>query len=256
MKNWLTQVAAGLFAVAALASCKKDEVKATLTPSNAMTLAANRTSVVLTQPNAAQTAVTYTWTPISKLDWSGTDYAYAPAVTYQLQVSTTGNNFGAPATIAAGNGPTTAVTVEALNAALVKIGLAPNAAASVLVRMAAVVGSDNISFHSEAVALTATPYKVCVAPNADTWSIIGPAGVDWNTDVPLTYNCDTRTYDVTRALNAGDFKFRKNNDWGTNYGSAVATGGPVALNGANITVATAGTYTIKLDLNNQTFSIR
>ena len=54
MKNWLTQVAAGLFAVAALASCKKDEVKATLTPSNAMTLAANRTSVVLTQAMAAR----------------------------------------------------------------------------------------------------------------------------------------------------------------------------------------------------------
>jgi hypothetical protein len=256
MKNWLTQVAAGLFAVAALASCKKDEVKATLTPSNSISLSASTPTVVLSQANSAQTAVTYTWTPITKLDWSGADNTYAPAITYQLQVSTTANNFGAPAVIAAGTGPTTAVKVEDLNAALIKLGLTPGVATGVLVRMAAMVGSDNQQFHSAPVTLTATPYKVCVAPNSDTWSIIGPAGVDWSTDVPLTYNCDTRTYDVTRALNAGEFKFRKNNDWAVNYGSSVNTGGPLAANGSNITVATAGTYTIKLDINNQTYSIR
>jgi len=256
MKIWLTKVAAGLFAVAMLASCKKDEVKATLTPSNAPTLRASATTAVLAQANSAQTAVTFTWTPVNSMAWSGTENTYTPAVSYQLQFSTPENNFGGPASISAGAGPTTAVTVEDLNTAMTKLAIKPGVATPIQVRLAAVVGSATQAYHSEPVSMTVTSYKVCVAPNSDVWSIIGPAGVDWNTDVPLTYNCDTRTYDVTRTLNAGEFKFRKNSDWGVNYGSNSSTGGALVSGGNNIVVATTGTYTIKLDLNAQTFSIR
>ena len=60
---------------------------------------------------------------------------------------------------------------------------------------------------------------------------------------------------VRRALNADEFKFRRNNDWGVNLGAAgsgVATllvGAPTALaagNQPNLKIGTAGTYTIKL----------
>ncbi|MBF9222349.1 SusE domain-containing protein [Hymenobacter ruricola] len=259
MKNWLTQAAAALFAVAALASCEKDEVKATLTPSNAPMLSASTSAVVLTQPNSGQPAVTFTWTPVKSLAWSNTNSSYAPSVTYQLQVSTPEGGFAGPASIPAGAGPTTVVTVEALNAALTSLALAPGVATKVQVRLAAVVGADKQAFHSAPVDLTVTPYKVCIAPNSDTWSIIGPAGVDWNTDVPLTYDCDTRTYKVTRTLNAGEFKFRKNNDWGVNYGSNVPRSGSgsaaLASGGNNIAVPTTGTYTISLDLNALTYTL-
>ncbi len=258
MKNWLTQ-GLGLCALAILSfsSCKKDEVKATLTPSNNPTLATTTTSpVVLTQANANQTAATYTWTPVTSFAWSDVEHPYTPAVTYYLQVDKKGNNFRAPVSIAAGNGPSTAVTVGDLNASLTTLGIAPGTATELEVRLNASYAA-NSSTYSAAVPLTATVYKVCLPPaGSSTWSIIGPAGVDWNTDVPLTYNCDTKTFDITRNLNAGDFKFRANNDWTVNYGSSSSTGGALAAGGSNITVAAAGTYTIKLDLNNMVYSIQ
>jgi hypothetical protein len=49
-------------------------------------------------------------------------------------------------------------------------------------------------------------------------------------------------------LIAGDYKFRDNNDWGTNYGD---NGGDGSLekDGANLTT-TGGIYTITLDFSN------
>ena len=132
---------------------------------------------------------------------------------------------------------------------------------TVNVRLAAIIGAaTNNPVVSATVPLTVTPYKVCLPPSADTWSIIGPAGVDWGTDIALTYNCDTRTYDTTRPLNAGDFKFRKNNDWSLNYGANVGrdANGTASLtaSGKDITVPTAGRYTISLDLNRLTYTLK
>ena len=264
MKNWTLRATAGAFALAnlALAACEKEEVKATLTAANAPTLSASATSIVLTQDNSTQTAIMYTWTPAAPFEWSKVDHPYTPSVNYVLQVSTPENDFGAPVSIPAGAGPATAVTVEELNTALSALGLAPAVATTVNVRLAAIINSaTNNPNVSAVVPLTVTPYKVCVPPNSDTWSIIGPAGIDWGTDIALTYNCDTKTYDVTRPLNAGEFKFRKNKDWTVNYGStatrdAAGTGPLDNSENNNITVPTAGRYTISLDLNNNTYTLK
>ncbi|UOQ96161.1 SusE domain-containing protein [Hymenobacter sp. 5317J-9] len=255
MKNWLTQAAVGLFAVAALASCSKDENKVTVAPSATSTLTASANSAVLTQANAAQTAITFNWTPVT-FALSGTDYKKAPAVTYELQVAKSADGFGYPGIISVtGTGTSKAVTVQDLNTALTFLNVTPGVATPVFVRLAAGVGTDRHSFVSNAVPLTVTGYKVCLPPNSDVWSIIGPAGVDWNTDVPLVYNCDTKTYDLTRNLNAGEFKFRKNSDWGVNYGGNSPTGGALVANGSNIAVATPGLYTIKFNLATLTYTV-
>lgn len=259
MQSWITKLALGAVALASLSlsACKKDEVRATLTPSNSPTLASTTSAVVLTQANAAQTAATYTWTPVGSLTWANAENTYKPAITYYIQVDTKGHNFGAPVSIPAGNGPSTVLTVGDLNTAFTTLGLTPGAATDVEVRLNASYAS-NSSTVSNVLPLKVTPYKVCVPPaGSSTWSIIGPAGVDWNTDVPLTYNCDTRTFDVTRTLNAGEFKFRANGAWDVNYGSNVPTtaGGPLAAAGNNIVVPATGTYTLKLDLGKMTYTI-
>lgn len=82
-----------------------------------------------------------------------------------------------------------------------------------------------------------------------------PAGISWDTDVQLTYDCDSKTYNLTRALNAGDFKFRSNAAWTLNYGSSSNTGGALVAGGSNITITTPGTYTIKLDIANLKYTI-
>ncbi len=86
------------------------------------------------------------------------------------------------------------------------------------------------------------------------WGIIGNAipGSNWAVDTDMKYINDGKgTWKVTVALTAGEFKFRKNHDWGTNYGGN-ASG---ALTGDNIAVSTAGNYTITLDIPNNKYTL-
>ncbi|MEJ7665732.1 MAG: hypothetical protein WKG07_42545 [Hymenobacter sp.] len=52
----------------------------------------------------------------------------------------------------------------------------------------------------------ATPYSFCAQP-AQAWGIIGPAGVSWDMDITLTYDCVAKTYSYTGALKADEFRF-------------------------------------------------
>lgn len=81
-----------------------------------------------------------------------------------------------------------------------------------------------------------------------TVSIIGSANGAWDTDTDLTYNAEEGCFEVTTTLNDGEFKFRANHDWGTNWG-----GEPDSLSqdGPNIGVA-AGPYLIKFYLDGAT----
>jgi hypothetical protein len=162
MKTWITQLASGVLALAAvsLTSCKKDEVQATLTPTNSTTtLSASTSSVVLQSTNGAQNAVTYTWTPTT-FNWSNTDATkYSPPVTYSLQFDKKGNNFAAPTSVDAGAGPTKALTVASLNSTLITMGFTPEVAANVEVRLKASYANNIAPLYSPTVALTATPYS-------------------------------------------------------------------------------------------------
>jgi len=256
MKTRLTQTVAGLFAVIALAlaSCEKDEVKATIKPDSTPTLTASANTVVLKPGNSKATAITFNWTPISSFTWSKVDHPYNPTVTYSIQIDKQSNNFAAPVSIDAGAGPTTALTVDALNSSLTNLGITPGTATPLETRLQASYAANSPVF-SPVLPLTATSYKACVPPNSDVWSIIGPAGIDWNTDVQLTYDCDLKAYTLTRAFNAGEFKFRRNSDWTLNYGAAAGSS-TLVKDGSNIVITRAGTYTLTLDLNKLTYSLK
>lgn len=89
-----------------------------------------------------------------------------------------------------------------------------------------------------------------IAPLA--WGIIGNAipGSNWSVDSEMKFINDGKgTWKITTTLTGGEFKFRKNRDWGTNFGGS-SNG---ALTGDNILVSTAGNYTITLDLPNNKF---
>lgn len=255
MKNWITQVVAGLFAVATLASCEKDEEKATITPSNAVTLSTSTNTVVLTQANQSRTGASFTWTPVT-FAVSNAAGTSAPTVSYRLQLAKTDTGFGSPTVIDAGTNTTLAVTAGSLNTALLNMGLAPDKAAPVYVRVAAVVGTDARSFVSNPVMLTVTPYKECLPPSSDSWGIVGPAGDGWPgataTDRALTWDCDAKAYILRTALKVGDFKLRMNKDWAVNLGSLTkptvpgTAATPLKPGGEDMTVSVAGTYTVKL----------
>jgi hypothetical protein len=86
-----------------------------------------------------------------------------------------------------------------------------------------------------------------------SWGVIGSATAGgWDSDTDMVFNNGTQTWTLTTALVPGEIKFRLNDDWGTNYGG---TGGTLALGGANIAVATAGTYRITFNLVNNSYSV-
>jgi hypothetical protein len=266
MKTWITQLASGVVALAtlSLASCKKDEVQAVITPANSATLAASTPSAVLLSVNGAQNAITYTWTPI-KLDWSSTSAtSYSPTVTYTLQFDKKGNNFAAPVSVDGGAGPTKALTVSALNGALINLGLTPDVAADVEVRLRASYANNITPLYSPTVALKATPYSTELYVSSSFLNnnlATAPKLIEIDGS-PLVY----QGYVYFGGTAASTFKVT-NTRTGTNvfYGNsstaAVVVGalgketlGTVASPGNSFTIA-PGYYLIKLNLGTMTWSI-
>lgn len=107
--------------------------------------------------------------------------------------------------------------------------------------------------------------QVTVDLNANTilitplvWSVVGsgtasgwpPSSGPYN-ELDLKFINDGKgLWKTTLTLLNGEIKFRKNHDWGTNFGGDAAGN----LTGDNIKV-TAGTYTITLDLPNNKYSL-
>ncbi|TYP97821.1 uncharacterized protein DUF5019 [Sphingobacterium allocomposti] len=83
-----------------------------------------------------------------------------------------------------------------------------------------------------------------------SWGIVGDAAAGWENDIDMRYDNSAQLWRATVELKAGPMKFRKNRDWGTNYGGANGI-----LNGDNIVIAEAGTYHVVLDLENGKYSL-
>lgn len=111
---------------------------------------------------------------------------------------------------------------------------------------------------------TAGSYLIVADINAGTitetpfvWSIIGDATTGgWNTDTDMKFNNGPKQqWELTTPLTAGGFKFRKNHDWGVSYGSLTTPGILDTQNNNNITVTTAGNYSITLNVATLTYTI-
>jgi len=86
-----------------------------------------------------------------------------------------------------------------------------------------------------------------------SWGIIGSATPKgWDADTDMKFDNANQVWKLTVSLTAGEIKFRKNHDWGTNFGG---TNGTLAAGGANIAVANAGTYDIVVDFNANTYTL-
>lgn len=244
----------GLLALS-LTACKKDEIKVTSEFSAPPTLTASTMNAgVLTKANAGNTVVTYTWTPYTIKTSDNSEVA--STVTYTLQFAKAGTNFASVKEISGGAVANSSLAIKTvdLNKTLLALGLPFAQSGQVDVRLKTFVAGNVPVLYSSTMQLTATPYDECTAPNSDSWGLVGPAGDGWPspataTDRALKYDCNEQAY-VLRGtqLNAGPFKFRANKDWGTNLGGPTGTlqNVPMTLGGPDLTIATAGTYTVKL----------
>ncbi|WP_449435234.1 hypothetical protein [Pedobacter steynii] len=59
-------------------------------------------------------------------------------------------------------------------------------------------------------------------------------------------------WSVVADLKVGEMKFRQDHKWDVNYGGS---GGTASLNGGNIKVTSAGSYTVTLDVNNLKYTL-
>lgn len=112
------------------------------------------------------------------------------------------------------------------------------------------------------IVVTAGTYKITFNPVANTytkelysWGIVGSAYNNWGATPDFLFDYDDSS-DKWRAivkLETGEFKIRKNSDWGTNYGDNGGDG-TLEAGGANIAVE-AGKYQITFDEKNLTIEI-
>lgn len=82
-----------------------------------------------------------------------------------------------------------------------------------------------------------------------SFGLIGDATGSWEVDKDMTYDAATQKWSITLPLTTGAIKFRANDGWDINLGDD-GPDGMLELGAANISIASAGTYTVTLSVNN------
>lgn len=231
-------------------SCQKEETRAVLKSGAAPTLASSRTTpLVLTQANASQPALDFTWNVV--------DYGYSDAINYVLQIAKSGSNFAGATTTEVGvtkKALKKTFTVAELNAELNKI-LPTGIASDIDVRLKA----DAEGIVSNTLKLNVTPYRVLVqygfpaainvAGNFQGWS---PATAPQIVSLANDGNY-AGFIDFTTGTPAPEFKFVKGNDWSAgDFGSAGT--GLLGNGGNNLQLSAPGFYLIRANTNARTWS--
>lgn len=255
--NILQRISFIIIAAIGLWSCEKDEDRIVAqTNGTAPTLNATATSVVLQDADATKDAITYTWT--------ASDFGYSAAVKYSLQLGRKDSNFVNARTIDLGNSKTVKYTVKALNTIAIEMGLKAFEANNLQVRIKAQISDKYAPAYSNVVNLAVTPYLT--EPPYATVYLVGDAtefGWDNNKPTPVFRDeTDPFIYTFTGKLKAGNIKFlgtpgKWAPQWGTNSGGTalVFRETEAAADPGSISIASAGYYTVKLNLRNNSFSV-
>ena len=231
-----------------LASCKKDEVKATLTQGPLPALTVSASTLVLDQANAGNDAVTFNWT--------SNDYGFKAATSYTIQISKKGGNFASASTteISALNSLTKTYTVSDINKELLKI-IPAGTASDLEVRIKSDITNTGVaSVYSNIVAMKATPYRAIISYP----SVYVPGdyqGWDPGKAPKLASVKNDKTYEgyVNIKTSSLEFKITSDPDWNhTAYGDGGM--GKLSTSGGNLKVASAGFYQLKANLNGLTWS--
>lgn len=255
MKNVIKNASLLLALGVSLWSCEKEETKAILNPSGAVTLNNTTNTLVLQQPNAANAATTFTW--------NKAEFGYPAGVTYTLELCKGGTNFATATTTSINMTTllTKAFTVGEFNAKMQDI--IPNGSAqAVQARVKADVGSGVAPVYSNVVNLTVTAYRdivnygfpqaLWVAGNYQGWSpSTAPKIVD-----RFASGTTGSSYDgYINFTNASpEFKLVKGPDWSFgDFGSPAP--GTLGNGGSNLTLSGgAGVYRLQANTAGMTWS--
>jgi starch-binding outer membrane protein SusE/F len=231
-----------------LASCTKEEVGPVIQDPTAPVITAPATGLVLelSELNAADT-ITFTWS-------AATDYGFAAAVSYKVQLSLPGDNFGNPLTLISSTELGGQITKGELNNMLMAAELAPSVAVDLQVRVAASVSDVVPSAYSEALTMSVKPYRVIV--NYPKLYVPG-SYQGWAPDKApvLSSLLSNEKYEgyIWFADANTNFKFTAGPNWDKNWGDDGADG-TMEPNGANIVAVDPGFYKINVDVPALTYT--
>lgn len=231
--------------IMSVVSCNSDDITVVeATKAAVLTSPASGTVFVFDKTKATDVAATF--------KWDAAQYAGAAvAVTYEVEMAKSGTDFKNPTTISVTSNNLVAVTVGELNTAAQNSGLTPFEAQDADIRVKSYVGEGGIAQYSNVIKVSITSYSAW-----DNWGLIGSATPNgWNDpDTNLDYDIATKKYSYTGPLVVGEYKFRLDDKWDTNYGD---DGNNLSLEagGANIPITVAGNYTIVVDFTAKTYTI-
>jgi len=242
-KLFISFLALSGIALLMFSSCKKDGTQTTATLGTAGALSASTTAPALSLEAAANTAVTFT---MPETAVSG----YTTPVTYSLQFAKKGNNFSKPYEMTATSGVND-VTVAALNAALHGLTLPDGVSTQIEVRSKSSMAVNVDGAYSNVITLTVTPYS-------ETAYIYVPGAYqNWDPTAPevgaLASPSNNGIYDGIIEFPEGklEFKITPAKSWDISYGGA---NGKLSTSGGNLSVPSAGTYAIHVDMRDKSNS--
>lgn len=229
-------------------SCEKDENRAVLNEGAAPTLTASKTAVVLSQINAKDTAVVFTWNDV--------DYGFQDAIGYTIQMAKAGTNFASATSTEIGitkSNLRRAFTVEEINRELNKI-LPTGTASQVEVRIKSSLSNN----YSNTVTMTVTPYRVLilytfpqainVAGNYQSWTPETAPQI-----VSMSNNGQYEGFIDFGTTAAPAFKFVKGKEWAAgDFGGTAA--GVLTNGGGNLTLTSGGIHLIRANTTALTWS--
>lgn len=224
--------------------CEKEETRAVATDGKAATLTASATTLVLTKPNASNTAVTFTATKA--------DFGFQAAVAYTLQLAVKGTNFASPKEIALdAKALSKTYTVIDLNALFLSMGLPTSVNSNVEARVKSTISATAAPVYSNVIGMVVNPYPlisfIYVPGDYQGWN---PSTAD-----SLISPTSNGIYEgIIRYPTGGSFEFKITpaKNWNVAYGDA-GTGKISTTAGGNLKVPGAGTYKLVADLNANTF---
>lgn len=173
------------------------------------------------------------------LNWSQAFVGYTGVKTYVLQYAKGGTSFASPTTVSV-TGYSKIYTKRELNQMAEAVGVAANSTGDVDFRIKATNETGAVTY-SNTLTVSVSTY---VAFNS--LGIIG-AFTGWGDDVDLRRpdpNGAPGDWTVTMYLPTGDVKFRADDGWNDNWGNSAFPSGTGLPGGSNITVGTAGWYTV------------
>lgn len=254
----ITFILFAILGIGLLFSCEKKETEPVLDMGKAIApaLAMPAADTIALTQEEADSLITFNWSPVSY------NLSNLEATTYTLQIDLADSNFVHAVNLGSTTATSFQISYGALNSNLMTMGLEPNVASVVEMRVISFMNANAAisTLHSNVISLNLTPFssaieypKLWVPGDYQGWA---PA------DAPVIYDFDgdgIYTGYIYFPDNAPSFAFKftsvPNWDDGTNYGAGAAAGTLSTDGGAgNLEVPGPGGYQFVVDINNLTWS--